>query len=96
MKIFFKVLVVSVVALLSVSCNQENSEKSEGIALYTLRDAMATNPKEVLREVSELGYDYIEDAVNVLLMINPLLLHTTDPSRLPEGFNTDLLYEYIK
>lgn len=62
MKIFFKVLVVSVVALLSVSCNQENSEKSEGIALYTLRDAMATNPKEVLREVSELGYDYIEDA----------------------------------
>ncbi len=40
--------------------------------------------------------DYIEDAVNVLLMINPLLLHATDPSRLPEGFNTDLLYEYIE
>lgn len=33
-----------------------------GIALYTLRDTMAGDPKGVLRQVAELGYEYVEAA----------------------------------
>lgn len=33
-----------------------------GLALYTLRDTLAQNPKEVLREVAATGYRYIEAA----------------------------------
>ena len=33
-----------------------------GLALYTLRDSMQTNPKGVLKKVAEMGYAYIEAA----------------------------------
>ncbi len=33
-----------------------------GLALYTLRDTLGKNPKEVLREVAAIGYKYIEAA----------------------------------
>lgn len=33
-----------------------------GLALYTLRDTLAKDPKAVLREVADLGYAYIEAA----------------------------------
>lgn len=33
-----------------------------GIALYTLRDTMAGNPRGVLKEVKDLGYKYVEAA----------------------------------
>lgn len=33
-----------------------------GLALYTLRDTLAKDPKAVLREVANLGYRYIESA----------------------------------
>lgn len=33
-----------------------------GLALYTLRDTLAINPKAVLKEVAETGYKYIEAA----------------------------------
>ncbi len=36
--------------------------KSSGIALYTLRDTMAINPKGVLKAVADLGYAYVEAA----------------------------------
>lgn len=38
------------------------AEQFGGLALYTLRDTMAKAPKEVLREVADLGYQYIEAA----------------------------------
>ncbi|MCB1172249.1 MAG: hypothetical protein KDK39_01730, partial [Leptospiraceae bacterium] len=31
-----------------------------GLALYTLRDAMADNPKQVLKKIAEIGYKNIE------------------------------------
>ena len=37
-------------------------EKSGGLALYTVRDDMATNAKATLMAVSETGYKYIEAA----------------------------------
>lgn len=33
-----------------------------GLALYTIRDTLAANPKEMLREVAATGYKYIEAA----------------------------------
>ncbi|MEM7658834.1 MAG: sugar phosphate isomerase/epimerase, partial [Bacteroidota bacterium] len=33
-----------------------------GLALYTLRDTMATNPKGVLQAVADMGYAYVEAA----------------------------------
>lgn len=37
-------------------------EKFGGLALYTVRDEMAKNPKETLQKVADLGYKYIEAA----------------------------------
>jgi sugar phosphate isomerase/epimerase len=33
-----------------------------GLALYTVRDDMANNPKETLKSVAEIGYKYVEAA----------------------------------
>ena len=38
------------------------SEQVGGLALYTLRDTLAANPKAVLKEVAAIGYQYIEAA----------------------------------
>lgn len=40
----------------------EASSQFGGLALYTLRDTLAQNPKAVLREVAATGYRYIEAA----------------------------------
>lgn len=37
-------------------------EKFGGLALYTVRDSMANNPKQTLKEVADMGYKYIEAA----------------------------------
>jgi len=37
-------------------------QKTGGLALYTVRDDMQKNPKEVLKKVAEIGYKYIEAA----------------------------------
>ncbi len=37
-------------------------EKFGGLALYTVRDDMATHPKETLQKVADMGYKYIEAA----------------------------------
>lgn len=39
-----------------------SSEPFGGLALYTLRDTLAVNPKAVLKEVAAIGYQYIEAA----------------------------------
>lgn len=36
--------------------------KIGGLALYSVRDDMAANPKETLKEVSDIGYKYLEAA----------------------------------
>ena len=38
------------------------TEQFGGLALYTLRDTMGTAPKEVLKKVAGIGYQYIEAA----------------------------------
>lgn len=40
----------------------ENINANYGLALYTLRDAMAKDPKGVLKKVAEIGYKNIEAA----------------------------------
>jgi sugar phosphate isomerase/epimerase len=37
-------------------------DKFGGLALYTVRNDMAENPKEILKKVSDAGYQYIEAA----------------------------------
>lgn len=46
----------------SPSAKSEVSQPSSGLALYTLRDTMSKNPKQVLKEVADIGYTYIEAA----------------------------------
>ncbi|NJB84300.1 sugar phosphate isomerase/epimerase [Lewinella marina] len=40
----------------------ESANQFGGLALYTLRDTLAKDPRTVLREVADLGYAYIEAA----------------------------------
>jgi len=40
----------------------ENTEAGYGLALYTLRDTLAKDPKGVLKAVAEIGYKNIESA----------------------------------
>ncbi len=56
-----KTKILSLVVFLGVllSCSQE---KTGGLALYTVRDAMQANPKETLKEVAAVGYKNIEAA----------------------------------
>ena len=52
----------------STESSQESSTRSVssdqfgGLALYTLRDTLANDPKEILKEVAAIGYQYIEAA----------------------------------
>lgn len=41
---------------------EETSSQFGGVALYSLRDSMAVRPKEILKEVADIGYQYIEAA----------------------------------
>lgn len=41
---------------------EETSSQFGGVALYSLRDSMAVHPKEVLQQVADIGYQYIEAA----------------------------------
>ncbi len=51
------------ITLLSlISLNSLAQDKFGGLALYTVRDEMKANPKEVLKEVADIGYKYIESA----------------------------------
>lgn len=70
-------LITLLVATLA-SCGQQTTENTEttestetpemtssnfgGLALYTLRDAMSTDPKETLQKVADAGYAYVEAA----------------------------------
>ena len=45
-----------------ISLSSLAQDKYGGLALYTVRDEMKTNPKEVLQKVADIGYKYIESA----------------------------------
>ncbi|AOW19801.1 sugar phosphate isomerase/epimerase family protein [Urechidicola croceus] len=62
MKYVFKILFAIVLLVLVSSCKNSVPDKSGGLALYTLRDEMSKNPKEILKKVSDIGYKYIEAA----------------------------------
>lgn len=59
-----KISIALVIAfVLSAFLNRNYSQqKFGGLALYTVRDAMGNDPKETLKEVATLGYEYIEAA----------------------------------
>jgi len=78
MSINFKLYSLVLVVLCFFSCKEEKQSQNKadsspstetqsqkafgGLALYTVRDAMSTAPKETLKQVAEAGYAYIEDA----------------------------------
>ena len=45
-----------------ISLSSFSQDQFGGVALYTLRDDMSTNPQNTLEEVSNIGYSYIEAA----------------------------------
>lgn len=53
-------LAITLIFLISLSSLAQ--DKFGGLALYTVRDEMKKNPKEVLQEVADIGYKYIESA----------------------------------
>ena len=62
MKAFSKTLAVFLTIFLLIIFQSCSQNKFGGLALYTVRDDMAKNPKEVLKKVSDIGYKYIEAA----------------------------------
>lgn len=53
-------MVVMLLFVVNIQLSAQN--KSGGLALYTIREAMNENPKETLQKVAEAGYAYVEDA----------------------------------
>jgi sugar phosphate isomerase/epimerase len=53
-------LAITIFSLISI--NSIAQEKFGGLALYTVRNEMKANPKQVLKEVADIGYRYIESA----------------------------------
>lgn len=46
----------------AAGCNQKKQLDNIGLQLYTVRDAMQRDATETLRQVAEIGYDYVEGA----------------------------------
>ena len=70
-KITFSLSILFALALGFVSCGPkttteetvvETTNQVGGLALYTVRDSMASNPKATLKAVAEAGYAYVESA----------------------------------
>ncbi len=49
-------------AIFILSLNTFAQEQFGGLALYTVRDQMAENPKATLDTVASIGYEFVEDA----------------------------------
>lgn len=62
MKQLFTYLFLSLFAIISFACTPPKTDNFGGLALYTLRDTMASAPKEVLKQVEHIGYAYVEAA----------------------------------
>ena len=50
-----------ILIIMFCSCTSKESEKLGGVNLYTFRNEMAQNPKNVLEQISAIGYKNIED-----------------------------------
>ncbi|MBM3169910.1 MAG: sugar phosphate isomerase/epimerase [Bacteroidetes bacterium] len=70
-KVTYSLSLILVLALGLVSCGPaktteetvvETTNQVGGLALYTLRDSMAINPKATLKAVADAGYAYVEAA----------------------------------
>jgi len=70
-KIIHSLSIFFALALGSLSCSPattseenvlETNNQIGGLALYTLRDSMAINPKATLKAVADAGYAYVESA----------------------------------
>ncbi|HMQ48584.1 MAG TPA: sugar phosphate isomerase/epimerase [Saprospiraceae bacterium] len=70
---FFALFLLHLSSCKNTGSTQEESTNTEqtmstsstafgGLALYTIRDTLAKNPKEMLREVAATGYKYVEAA----------------------------------
>jgi len=46
----------------TTAVTENQADQFGGLALYTLRDAMSEDPKGVLKQVADIGYQYIEAA----------------------------------
>lgn len=46
----------------AAGCSRKNEIENIGLQLYTIRDAMQRDAVEALRQVAEIGYDYVEGA----------------------------------
>jgi sugar phosphate isomerase/epimerase len=55
-------LFILVILLSLTSYTNSAQSKLGGLALYSVKEEMATNPKEILRQVSDIGYHYLEAA----------------------------------
>lgn len=55
-----RLLVLIIALFFLISSNIFSQDKFGGLTLYTLREEMKTNPKEVFKEVADIGYKYIE------------------------------------
>jgi sugar phosphate isomerase/epimerase len=75
MKTLLSNLGIAGLLALSLGCSPQSNEQTEsneetsmestnfgGLALYTLRDAMGTDPKGTLQKVADAGYAYVEAA----------------------------------
>jgi sugar phosphate isomerase/epimerase len=51
---------LGVLALSKISCTSASGIPNPGIQLYTIRDAMAENPREALAKIAGLGYKNLE------------------------------------
>ena len=70
-KITYSLSLILVLVLGFLSCGPANTteetviettDRVGGLALYTLRDSMAINPKATLKAVADAGYAYVESA----------------------------------
>lgn len=55
-------LIVLLVAFLSISLKSPNNDKEIGLQLWSVRADMADDPVATIRQVGEIGYDFIEAA----------------------------------
>lgn len=62
MEIKLKTYLYFILMLSSFSCSKTESKKLGGINLYTFREQLKIAPKETLKQISDIGYKYIEDA----------------------------------
>jgi len=60
MKINVRFQVLAIALFFLAVSNNYSQDRFGGMTLYTVREDMKTNPKEVLKEIADLGYKFVE------------------------------------